>query len=146
LEDKEAADPAKLRINYNFSPSVAFANGRFVLASTKELAVALATASASAIATESAAATEDASRVANSRAELRFDALRETLADNREHLIAQNMLEKGHSRAEAEQEIGVLLDIARWFDRLELHLDTTPDSMQASANLVLQSADEHDDE
>jgi hypothetical protein len=146
LEDKEAADPRKLRLNYNFSPSVAFANGRFVLASTRELAVALATAPATKSATESTAATEDASRVANSRAELRFDALRATLADNREHLIAQNMLEKGHSRAEADQEIGILLDIAQWFDRLELQLDTTPESMQASANLVLQPADEHDPE
>ncbi len=138
VEDKEATDPEKLRINYNFSPSVAFADGRFVLASTKELAVALATAPAS------KGAAEDVSRVANSRAELRFDALRETLADNREHLIAQNMLEKGHSRAVADEEIGVLIDVTQWFDRLELQLDTTPRSMQASANLILRPADEYD--
>lgn len=140
VEDKKATDPKKLRINYNFSPSVAFADGRFVLASTKELAVALAKAPAS------TGAAEDVSRVANSRAELRFDALREALADNREHLIAQNMLEKGHSRAVADEEIGVLLDIAQWFDRLELQLDTKPRSMQASANLVLRPTDEHDQE
>lgn len=140
VEDKTAPDPAKLRINYNFSPSIAFADSRFVLASTKELAVALATARAS------KSAPEEVSRVANSRAELRFDALREALADNREHLVAQNMLEKGNSRAVANQEIEVLLNVTQWFDRLELQLDTTPRLMQASANLVLRPVDQRDQE
>ena len=117
---------------------------RLVGAGLVLLAVSFITFVALATAPASKGAAEDVSRVANSRAELRFDALRETLADNREHLIAQNMLEKGHSRAVADQEIGVLIDVTQWFDRLELQLDTTPRSMQASANLILRPADEYD--
>lgn len=135
LPDANAADPAKLRINYNFAPSVAFAGNRFVLATTKELALATATA------VPAGAATDDASRVVNSDVVLRPAELRDILADNQEQLIAQNMLEKGHSRAEAEQEIGILLELLQWVDRLGLRLDTTASEIRAAVELSLVPAD-----
>jgi hypothetical protein len=95
LPDPDAADPTQLRINYNFTPSVAFAGDRFIVATTKELALATATAA------PAESATNDASRIVNSDLVLRPAELRDILADNQEQLIAQNMLEKGHSRDEA---------------------------------------------
>ncbi len=139
LPDLEAADPAQLRINYNFSPTVAFAGSRFVIATTKDLALAAATAPPMNEATSNAAG--DASRIVNSDVVLRPGALRDILADNQEQLIAQNMLEKGHSREEAEREIGVLLELLPWFDRLALRLDTTPSEIRVSFDLNIRAAD-----
>ena len=134
LSDTDADDPLRLRINYNFSPSIAFANGRFALTTTRTLAHAVATADAT------REQPGDAQRVVNTDAVLHFDALREVFADNREQLIAQNMIEEGHSRDEAEQAIGVLLELVAWFDELALRLDTTPSQLQATLELSLNLA------
>jgi hypothetical protein len=115
---------------------VAFAGNKFIVATTKELALATATAN------PVTAATDDDSRVVNSDVVLRPAELRDILADNQEQLIAQNMLEKGHSRDEAEQEIGVLLELLQWVDRLGLRLETTPSEIRASVELSLVSADQ----
>jgi hypothetical protein len=136
LPDPDAADPTQLRINYNFTPSVAVAGNRFIVATTKELALATATAA------PAESATNDASRIVNSDVVLRPAELRDILADNQEQLIAQNMLEKGHSRDEAEQEFGVLLELLQWVDRLGLRLDTTPSEIRASVELSLVPADQ----
>jgi len=44
------------------------------------------------------------------------------LAANRDSLIAQNMLEKGHSRLQAIKEVDQLLHLVEWIDRVELAL------------------------
>jgi hypothetical protein len=131
LPDPDADDQRQLRINYNFSPSIAFAESRVAIATTKELAQTLAVADA---AREPAG---EADRVVNTDAVLYFEALGDVFADNREQLIAQNMLEEGHSREEAEKAIGVLLELVDWFDQLELQLDTTPSELRASLGLNL---------
>jgi len=134
LPDPDANDPIRLKINYNFSPSIAFAGSRFVVATTKELAHTLAAASAT------HGPPGDAERVVNSDAVLHFDALREILADNREQLVAQNMLTEGHSREEAETAIGVLLELVGWFDQLALSLDTTPSELRGSLEVSMKAA------
>ena len=105
------------------------------MASTNALAHALATASA----TERPAG--DADRVVNSDAVVRFDPLREILTDNRGQLVAQNMLKEGHTKEEAERDIGVLLELVGWFDHLGLSVDTTPSELRVSLDLVMKPTD-----
>lgn len=135
LPDPNADDPLAMKINYNFSPTVAFAGSRFVLASTKDLAHALAVASAV------SSPPGDAARVVNTNAVLEFDALREILTDNRGQLVAQNMLNEGHDKEEAEKAIGVLLELVGWVDRAELSLDTTPSELRATVDVHIHAAD-----
>lgn len=133
LPDTNAKDPLGLKINYNFSPSIAFAGNRFVVASTKSLAQALANATATA---QSAA---EATRVVNTDAVIHFDALREILSDNRGQLVAQNMLSDGHTKEEAEKEIGVLLELVGWFDQLAISLDTTENEIRLNAEVNVKA-------
>jgi hypothetical protein len=93
------SDREQMPINFNFSPSVAFEADRFIIASTKELARALARSKPS--------ATDQPP--GNTAARLNLQVVREILADNRGQLVAQNMLEEGHSKDEAERQIDLLL-------------------------------------
>jgi hypothetical protein len=133
VADPNSKDPAGLKINYNFSPSIAFAGSRFVVASTTGLAKTLATASAT------DRPSVDASRVVNTDAVLHFDALREILADNRGQLVAQNMLSEGRTKEEAEKAVGVLLELVGWFDRVALSLDTTQNELRLSVDIGIKA-------
>lgn len=133
LPDADAKDQQALKLNYNFSPAIAFSGNRFVLATTKELARSLATSA------PSGEATHDDDRVTNSGAELRFDALRKILADNREQLIAQNMLKDGHNRQEAETAIGDLLELVSWFDHAAVSLDATQNELRGSLEISMKA-------
>ena len=90
-------------INYNFSPSIAFVRDRFVLASTAQLARELVDLLAK---EDQQVGSNDNTRVA-----LDLSVLKQVLNDNRAQLVAQNALEKGHSKAAAEKEIGTLIDL-----------------------------------
>lgn len=88
-------------INYNFSPTVAFRDDKMIVASTRQLATELATGP------------DDTAPNTAINSQLILDAQvgKELLVDNRDQLIAQNMLENGHSSEAAEAEIGLLLDL-----------------------------------
>lgn len=45
-------------------------------------------------------------------------------------LVAQNMLEKGHGKDQAEAEIGTLLDVLAWFENASLRLTTPNDQLK----------------
>jgi hypothetical protein len=134
LADPNAKDATGLKINYNFSPSIAFAGKRFVLASTKGLAKVLVTANAA------DRPPADGAQVVNTDAMLHFDTLREILADNRRQLVAQNMLSQGHTKEEAEKSIGALLELVGWFDHLALSLATTSGELQLSLEVGINAA------
>jgi hypothetical protein len=89
-------------LNFNFSPSLAFAGNLMVLSSTKGLARELIEAAG-----KSRAASPEP---VNTRLTLDAAALRRVLADNKENLVAQNMVDQGRSKEEAEGAIGMLLD------------------------------------
>ena len=124
-----------LKINYNFSPSIAFSGSRFVVASTKSLAHTLATARA----IDPPAG--DAAIVVNTDGVLHFDSLQQLLRDNRGQLIAQNMLNEGHTKEEAEKKIDVLLEVLGYLDRLGLSLDTTSSELHISIDVGLKADD-----
>lgn len=101
------------RLQYNFSPTVAFAGENLIVASTKELAVELASrvsAAGDGVA-PGPLGDADADHVVNTSIRLDAGEIRNVLAANREHLVNQNMIEEGHDRSEAEREIDGLLSI-----------------------------------
>jgi hypothetical protein len=134
LPDAGAKDQNALKINYNFSPSIAFSGSRFVVASTKAFAHTLATAKT----TERSM--QDGKADLNSDLVLKFDTLRDVLSDNRGQLVAQNMLKEGRNKADAEKRIDSLLAIVGWFDRLNVSLDTTPQQLRLTLDIALQTS------
>ncbi|MAG94671.1 MAG: hypothetical protein CMJ48_13130 [Planctomycetaceae bacterium] len=131
LPEDAQRDPGKAPINFNFSPSVGFVGDRFIIASTKQLARNLV------------AATKDSDdvRAAGPRSNFAFNlqaaVLRKVLDDNRKQLVAQNMLEEGRDREEAEQQIGLLLDAVALLKNLHLRLETDEDALRLSVELNL---------
>jgi hypothetical protein len=103
IVDEKKTDKAKADIVYNFSPSMVIAGDRIMICSTKDLAEKL-------IAATKSQKTDETVRE-NTLLEIDAAPVHQALKDNREHLIAQNMLEKGHTPEEALAEIEGLLDI-----------------------------------
>lgn len=126
--DRPADEEAK--IQFNFSPCLAFAGDRVIVSSTLGLAKNLVALTAS-----PAGATE--ATPCNTQARTDFAALRAILQDNRRHLIAQNMVEKGHSREEAEVEIDSLVGLLDLVDDLGLRFSAT-DQMRLEIGLGLR--------
>jgi hypothetical protein len=133
LADPKNKDAQPVKINYNFSPSIAFSGNRFVLASTKALAHSLVTAG------PIDRPNGDAEHTVNSHALLHFDELREVLTDNRGQLVAQNMLKEGHTKEEAERDIGLVLELLGWLDHLGFSMDTTQSELHLSLDLVMKA-------
>ncbi|MCH8921655.1 MAG: hypothetical protein IIA67_00750 [Planctomycetes bacterium] len=127
-EEKAAKDG---KINYNFSPSIGLLDGWLVIASTKQLAREMLTL----IKKPQASAKQ---QTANTRMQLSARALQEVLADNKKQLVAQNMLEKGHTRQQAEAEIGMLLGILGWAKDASLKFSTDKQSMRLEVGLRFQ--------
>ena len=123
--DRQAAG-----IHFNASPTVAFIGDKFILSSSKSLAVELARL----FETKTAAG----DRGVNSQLLVRGDALRASLEDNRAHLIAHNQTEKGHSRAESEKEIDLLMQFLEVFEEVSLNMTTDGETLRVSWNLQLQ--------
>ena len=107
----------RAKIQFNFSPTLAFADDRFFIASTKQLAKDLVDASHGEQRTERAAS--------NTVARLDTEKLGQVLDDNREHLIAQNMIKEGHDRGEAERQIHILLELLSLLREVSFDVRTT---------------------
>ncbi len=115
------------RIQYNFSPTLAFDQKRMVLSSTRGLAEQLIGSSAD---QPMATPVLSEGRTLNTAGLLDVRLLTRLLEDNRSQLIAQNMLEKGHSQAAAEVEVGTALEIASWFREAQMELTSDDSSLQ----------------
>lgn len=103
-EDKEKQTDAK--IQFNFSPSMTLVGNRVVISSTRQLAGQLL---------DAAVKTPIGERVPeNTLLEIDAQVGKQMLADNVKQLVAQNMLEKGHSEAEAQKEINGLIELMGW--------------------------------
>jgi hypothetical protein len=104
-----------LPILYNFSPAIAFAEDFVAVASTSSLAEEMADRAAA-----GTSAVGPESPIVHTLLEVDGPGVREALERNRDAMIAQNMLEKGHTRAEASREIGTLLQLLQWMERAQL--------------------------
>ncbi len=116
-----------LPIQFNFSPTLAFLGDQVILASSVTLARELLD--------ESLSPSQAKGSPPDVHTLLRLDAtaLRAVLESNENAMIAQNMLEKGHSRAEAKREIETLLGILSLF-----RSGTVEMSFQNKASLSLR--------
>jgi hypothetical protein len=102
--DEGSRSPAEAR--FNFQPALAMPGGHLILSSTDALAMDLIEA----LQRESDAGTA-AAHGKHTIAEIDGKTLAALLRANRESLILQNMVEKGHAREQAEGEIGTLLAV-----------------------------------
>lgn len=128
---REERESREARINFNFSPSVGFVGDRFILSSTRELAVELTKSSGE----------EPSSSQFNTDARADVTNVVQVLQDNREQLIAQNMLEKGHERAAAEREIDGLLTLLSFVEDARLQLKNSDQRLMLSVTVDVKAND-----
>jgi len=132
-EDEKKSKQAK--INFNFSPSVAFADDYFIISSTKKLTRELV-----GIAAKSNRQKQNGGESSRTNTQLNFvfSNIREALNDNRKQLVTNNMLSQGRDREEAEKQIGLLLEAVGLFRNLNLQLSTNKSTVQfeIEANLT----------
>jgi hypothetical protein len=117
-------------INYNFSPTIAFKDQYFIISSTAELANELV---------DLGDQPQPAQAGTNSLITIDANIVTELLDQNRESLISSNMLEEGHDRAQAEKEIGMLIELARMIKGAELKLVSAPEELKLELELQLHS-------
>ncbi|MCH8045714.1 MAG: hypothetical protein IID44_18540 [Planctomycetes bacterium] len=130
LDDEEIAAKTG-KINYNFSPSIGLIDGRLIIASTRQLARELVTLI-------KASGSSAEKQTANTQVRLSARVLSEVLGDNKKQLLAQNMLEKGHTPQQAEAEIGMLLGILGWAKDASLKLSINKQAMRLEVGLRFQ--------
>jgi len=127
-KDDQRVDEAP--IQFNFSPSVAFRGDRFVIASSKALAMELATAKAVQTTASNTDIYADGEQIGA------------ILKQNLESLIGQNMLNEGHTREQAEQEINIILTIVSAIRGAELRLVTDDDQIRVKLQLEVSGSSE----
>jgi hypothetical protein len=129
-EPSDSSDAQYAHIPLNFSPAIAFVGDWMVLASTRELADDLAGALSSG-SNDAARTTQshDPARI-NTSVEIEMPQLHRLLTANHGSLVARNMLEKGHGRTAAEQEIATLERLVSLLERVNLDLKTLPAELQ----------------
>lgn len=104
--DDKKSDRTKADIIYNFSPSMVILGDRIMITSTRDLAEKLITAAKQQKAEETI--------MENTLMELDGPAVLQALKDNRETIVSQNMLEKGHTPQQAKQEVDTLLELVSY--------------------------------
>lgn len=128
---KKDLDSGLVPLIYNFSPTAIFVNDQFILSSTESLARTIA-----------AAERIPAENVHTSIA-LQAGTLSTVLADNREQLVSQNMLQKGQTHEEASAEFQDLLTLMQFVSdaRLQLVPEDSQLTLQATVKLQQRPAD-----
>jgi len=124
------AKAAEKDIYYNFSPALVLSSDRVMLCSTKQIADELADLAA-------AAGTEKVAQ--NTLVEISPRPIADLLRENREQLVAQNMLEKGHARDEAEKEIDVFVALVNAVSGGRISL--TPTDKSISLEIEINTAE-----
>jgi hypothetical protein len=124
VPNRNERESVKAPIYFNFSPTLAFADGRLILSSTTALARELAQfkPQTQPLARLDAADADRAQRPVNTTAVLEVDSLRAILKANESQLVANNMLEQGHTQEEAAAEVGLLLDLVDYLRQANLSL------------------------
>ncbi len=131
VPSRDQRDSMDAPINFNFSPSIAFAGKRIIFSSTTQLARELV----------SEPEVSDSGNVVSERAtrntDILFNAntLKQVLDDNQSQLVANNMLEKGHDKQAAEAEIGLLLELVGMFKDATFQLDVSDDELLLDVRL-----------
>ena len=115
-------------IYLNFSPALVLSDDYLILSTTRQLAEELADM---ALGDHQA----NGSSPANTLVEVDGRIVADLLHQNREQLIAQNMLEKGHDQAAAEREIDALITVANILRGAEIRLTPTDNSVRINLEI-----------
>lgn len=127
IPEEDDEDSTEAPIVFNFTPTVGFSGDRFVVASTQRLAKQLTLAKP----------VNPKYRNENTAANLQSSVLKQVLNDNREQLIAQNMLEEGNSRDEAVEQIELLLEVIGYFKNAKLDFGESDDHLKAEFSIEI---------
>lgn len=120
-----------LPANFNFQPSLAVVKDYMIMSATDQLARDLIDA----LSKESDDSPRPVLAGQHSRLTLRAAPILALLEANRDNLIRQNMLEKGHDRQQAEKEIGTLLFLLGYFDEASLTMERQAALSTATLNI-----------
>ena len=112
---------------FNFGPTIAFHGSHLILSSKRELAVELAEM----VAKGNVDGVEDK----NTKALIDGQMLHQVLVANREALVAQNMLEDGNTKKEAEKQMDIVFAIADLFKDIQLDYDVTDQQMKVDVRV-----------
>jgi len=128
----EGKDRSAVDVRFNFSPSLAVTGEYLIFSSTAGLAEDLIDA----LAKETQ---QGAAPLPGTHSLVQLDAtqLASILGANREAMIRQNMVEKGNTREQAEQEIGTLLTIIEHVGRLKLEVGVEGEETRAALEVEL---------
>ncbi len=138
LVDSNQSETEQLPINFNFSPTILFMNDYFALSSTRNLARDLIQS----IRDQSEPEADNPQPRLNTAVTATTSSVLKSLEDNREQLIAQNMVSEGHSRDEAERDIADLFDLLPLLSGAELVLNQPVDRLTLRLTLRLATAGE----
>ena len=127
----------KVPIQFNFSPTLALVGDRAVVASTGAIARAIVTGLRDESDATARPGTPDSSNP-NTLVMVDAEQAGDALSANRDQLVSQNMIEKGHSREEAEKEIDTLLHLLDLLESLEIRFEVG-DSARLTAVLRVKS-------
>lgn len=116
-------------LHFNASPTAAFVGDQFILSSTKQLAVELAEQLRKPVAQAAGI---------NTRLVIENAVVEQALQHNREPLVAQNMLQRGHDKAAAEAEVRRALAVLGCFERLNLQLSVEAERLVFAFDLGLR--------
>ena len=122
------------KINFNFSPSVGFAGEYFIVSSTKQFARNLVQLAKKPKLSENG---KEKTITTNTQLDTDLSVIRDALEDNRKQLVAQNMLSEGRDKAEAEKQIGILLEALGMFRNVSLQLSTSSKTIQFELEINL---------
>ena len=125
VPDKNLSPDDDAPVQFNFTPSLALMEKKMAISSSRALA-------------EDIFAGPKQSPVQNSvntAMHMNIGMLRNVLNDNREQLIANNMLEKGHDHTAAAAEIDVLFTILQLFRNADLQLKNVNQHLELGLNI-----------
>ncbi len=114
LQDSDKKYENGLPIQFNFSPALAFDGDLVMITSTSALSKQLKLNETKTI------DVKDPQN--NTVLNLDMRAIKRTLLANRQQMISQNMLEKGHTKSEAEMEIDTLLQLLSLMSKVNASL------------------------
>jgi hypothetical protein len=78
----------------------------------------------------------------NTYVRLKVQVLRDVVQDNRQHLVSQNMLQKGHDKQQAELEISRLLDVLDVGRSVSLQLSAAANQLQLEISLTIDALEQ----
>ena len=121
---------------YNFTPSLAVAGGNVVISSSRELAQVVVEELS-----KGAASATAASAVQPDAVTIDAGPAHEILRQNRDLLVADQMLKKGKDKEAAAAEIDMLLGIVQQLRDLTIESKMDPDALRVRVNLRVRSGE-----